>query len=151
MKMIDLISENENFTAVNIGRLDNLMDYSIIHLKSHKEVKGKVFLKDTTKSTGTEISFQILQPKAELGYFHTHIQNEETYIIIKGTGEFQVDDQCFPIAEGSVVRIAPGGKRSMRNSSGEPMVYMVVQSKAGSLSQYSMDDGERVDCEPIWK
>jgi len=148
--MIDLISEDKNFTAVNIGNFDNLMDYSTIHPKNHREVKGKVFLKDTTKSSGTEISFQILPPKTDLGYFHTHIQNEETYVIIKGSGEFQIDDKCFPVGEGSIIRVAPDGKRGLYNSSGVPLVYMVIQSKEGSLSQYSLDDGERIECEPKW-
>ena len=151
MKKTEYISDNKNYSAVNIGSLDMLMDHSLIHPKSKAEVKGKVFLKEATQSSGTEISFQMLPPKTELPYFHIHDQNEETYIIIKGSGDFQVDDDCFPITEGSVVRVAPKGKRGLRNSSDIPMVYMVIQSKEGSLEQYSTGDGERVDCNPKWK
>jgi len=150
MKKVDLVLDDKNFTAVDIGDFNDLMKYSIIHPKSHREIKGKIFLKDITGATGTEISYQMLAPREELGYFHTHIQNEETYIIIKGAGDFQVDEHCFPVKEGSVVRVAPAGKRSMRNSSDESMIYMVIQSKEHSLSQYSIDDGERVDYEPKW-
>lgn len=151
MKEIEKIAENENYTAVSIGSLDKLMEYSLIHPKSGKEVLGKVFTKDATKSTGTEISMQILPPNSDLGYFHIHNKNEEMYIILKGSGEFQVDNDCFPVSEGSFIRIAPKGIRSLRNSSEEPMVYMVIQSTEGPLGLYSTDDGERVENEAKWK
>jgi len=150
MKKIEHISENTNYTAVNIGFLDKLTDYSLIHPKLGTEIEGKVFLKDATKATGTEISFQMMMPHAELSYFHTHIKNEETYIILKGNGNFQVDDDCFPISEGSVIRVAPNGKRCLCNSSDAPMIYMVIQSKANSLEEYSSEDGKRMDCEAKW-
>ncbi len=150
MKQPSTIAENKNYTAINIGKLDELTEYSLIHPKSGKEVKGKVFLKEATKVTGTEISFATLPPNTELSYFHIHNKNEETYIILKGSGDFQVDDDCFAITEGSVIRVAPNGKRGMRNSSDIPMVYMVIQSKENSLEEYSTDDGERVECESKW-
>lgn len=151
MKEIAQVSENKNYSAVSIGRLDDLMDYSMVHPKLNQSIEGKVFLKNATKATGTEISFQMLPPHAELSYFHIHQQNEETYIVLKGNGDFQVDDDCFKISEGSVIRVAPDGKRCLRNSSDEPMIYMVIQSKEGSLEQVSSDDGKRVAYEAKWK
>lgn len=150
MKTTTIISENKAYTAVNVGSLDRLMEHSLIHPKTKQEIFGKVFLKDITKSTGTEISFSTLPPKTELSYFHIHKENEETYLILKGFGDFQVDDDCFPITEGSVVRVSPAAKRGLRNASDETMVYIVVQSREGSLNQYSSDDGERVPCEKKW-
>ena len=151
MKKTRLISESENFTAVDIGKLSELADHSLIHPKSGQEVKGKVFLKNATNATGTEISFQIVPSRTDLGYFHIHNQNEETYIILKGEGKFQVDEDCFPVSEGSVIRVSPAGIRSLSNTSDNPMIYIVIQSKEGSLSQYSSDDGQRVDYKPKWE
>jgi len=151
MKELEIISENKNYSAVNIGRLDNLMEHSLVHPKSGNTINGKVFLKRVTKATGTEISFQMLPPHTPLSYFHIHNKNEETYIILKGSGDFQVDDDCFPISEGSIVRVAPDGVRSLRNSSDEAMIYMVIQSKENSLDEYSSDDGERVEHQVYWK
>lgn len=150
MKKMEIIAESQNFTAVNIGSLDELTGYSLIHPKTGQEIVGKAFVKDITKSTGTEISFTTLPPKSDLGYFHIHNKNEETYIILKGYGEFQVDDNCFPIKEGSVIRVAPVGKRCMRNSSDVPMVYIVIQAKENSLEEYTTEDGKRVDCIVQW-
>lgn len=151
MKKIETISESNSYSAVNIGVLDDLQDYSFLHPKTQQEIRGKVFLKEPTKATGTEISFQTLPAKSELPYFHTHIENEETYIILKGFGFFQVDEDCFAVKEGTVVRITPAAKRGFCNTSNEQMILAVIQSKEGSLNQYSSDDGQRVSVEPKWR
>ena len=151
MKQIEKLSGNENYTAVNLGNLDELMDYSLIHPVRNTLIEGKVFLKDATDATGTEISFNMLLPHSEQPYFHIHRKNEETYFILKGSGFYQVDDDCFKINEGSIIRVAPQGKRGICNSSDETMIYMVVQSKENSLEEHTTADGERTPFEPKWK
>jgi mannose-6-phosphate isomerase-like protein (cupin superfamily) len=151
MKEIEKLSENEHYSAIDLGSLDELMDYSLIHPVRKNLIEGKVFLKDATQATGTEISFNMLLPHSEQPYFHIHRKNEETYVILKGAGFFQVDEDCFQIKEGSVIRIAPQGKRGICNSSDETMIYMVIQSKENSLEEYTTADGERVPVEPKWR
>ena len=141
MEKIKKLAENENFTAVNFGKLALLPETA----------NGKVFLKEMTKAIGTEISLSVLPAKTDLPIFHSHKQNEETYLILSGSGKFQVDDQCFDIAEGSVVRVAPAGVRGMTNTSDEQMLYIVVQSKENSLEQYTMGDGILLEATPLWK
>jgi len=150
MKQIEKLSENANFTAINLGNLDDVMSYSLIHPVNKSLLEGKVFLKEATNATGTEISFNSLAPHAAQPYFHIHRKNEETYIIIKGFGFFQVDEDCFEIKEGSVIRVAPQGNRGISNASDEIMIYMVVQSKENSLEEHTTDDGERRPFEPKW-
>jgi mannose-6-phosphate isomerase-like protein (cupin superfamily) len=145
MRRTEKIAKNKNYTAINIGSLEDVKSYSLIHPKTGKEIKGKLFLKEPTNATGTEISFTTIPPKTELGYFHIHNKNEETYIILKGSGYYQVDNDCFPINEGSVIRIAPEGVRSLCNTSGEDMVYICIQSKMSSLQEHTTDDGKRIE------
>ena len=150
MKEIEKIAENSNFTAVNLGNLSELMEYSLIHPINKKRIEGKVFLKDATHATGTEISFNSLAPNTAQPYFHIHRKNEETYIILKGSGFFQVDDDHFAIQEGSVIRVAPAGNRGIFNASDQTMIYMVVQAKENSLEEHTTADGERLPFEPKW-
>ena len=151
MKNIEQTTKGEGYVAINIGRLDKVGEYSLIHPKLKTEVFGKLFLKDVTEATGTEISFNTLPPHTEVPYFHRHTDNEETYIILKGSGNFQIEDDCFPVCEGSVIRVAPMLSRGMRNSSNEQMIYMVIQSKEHSLGNYSTEDGIRTEWNPKWK
>ena len=151
MKTVKEIVKDKNYTAIDLGNLDELMEYSLIHKINKQKIEGKVFIKDATDATGTEISFNSLAPKTEQPYFHIHYKNEETYIILKGYGYFQVDGNCFEIKEGSVIRVAPSGVRGIRNDSDETMIYLVVQSKENSLEEHTTDDGERVAFNPLWK
>lgn len=141
MSNVEKVAESKNFTAVNLGKFSLLSETA----------NGKAFLKEMTNATGTEISLSVLPAKTNLSIFHSHKQNEETYLILSGAGKFQVDDQCFDISEGSIVRVAPTGVRGMTNTSDEQMVYIVIQSKEGSLEQYSMGDGVLLEATPLWK
>lgn len=134
------ILEGKNFTAVEFGKLA---------LWGENE-NGKTFLKEITKATGTEISLSVLPAKTALPIFHFHKQNEETYILLSGRGKFQVDDQLFDISEGSIVRVASAGVRGMTNTSNTEMIYIVIQSKEGSLEQYTMTDGTIIEANPLW-
>lgn len=147
---MEVISENKNYTAINIDLAHGLQNYSFIHPKNGQTITGKVFLKELTKSTGTEISFSSIPPYKEVGYFHIHNKDEETYIILKGSGYYQVDDDYFPIKEGSVIRVAPEGIRSLCNTSDHVMVYICIQSRENSLEEHSSDDGKRVEYKALW-
>lgn len=151
MKNIEVISEGDAYSAVDLGSLNGWLDYSLVHPISKREIEGKVFLKEATKSTGTEISFNSIAPRSEVPYFHIHRKNEETYIILKGFGYFQVDEDCFSIKEGSVIRVSPQGKRGLTNTSDEIMTYVVIQSKENSLEEHTTADGERIPVEPQWR
>ena len=134
-----VIAEGENFTAVSTCKLDDLMS-----------VKGKVFVKDQIHSTGSELSISMLEPRAQVPFLHTHKQNEEVYVILKGTGQFQVDDKIFDVKEGDVIRVAPKGKRGLRAGE-EALTYICIQAKEGSLEHCTGDDGEILEGEPKWE
>lgn len=151
MKEIEKISAGDAYTAINLGSLNGWLDYSLLHPKSKREIEGKVFIKDATQATGTEISFNSIAPRTDVPYFHSHKKNEETYIILKGSGYFQVDEDCFSIKEGSVVRVSSKGKRGLTNTSDDIMNYIVIQSKENSLEEYSTADGQIIPVEPKWR
>lgn len=151
MKQAKKIAEGRNYTAADIGDAEDIKSYSLIHAKTGQEVRGKLFLKELTRATGTEISFNSIPPGSGPGYFHKHDKVEETYIILRGAGYCQVDGDCFPVKAGSVIRVAPAGVRGLCNTSQEEMVYLCIQSRENSLEKHTYDDGTRVACTPLWK
>lgn len=102
---------------------------------------GKVFVKDELHQTSCEISFGTLAPGQAVPFFHSHKENEENYIILSGKGAFQVDGDVFDISEGSVVRVATGSDRNIKNTADSgSLVYICIQAKEGSLNGYTMTD-----------
>src|ERR1035437_4293527 len=135
MKTVKTTSEGINHNAIDLGKLDQLMDYSYMHPKRHQEVKGKLFVSEMLKSTGAELSFTTIPPKTEMPFLHQHNKHEEIYVFLKGSGQFQVDESVFDVSEGSV-RISPNGKRTYRNNSVNPLIFMCIQCQAGSLASF---------------
>ncbi|WP_290171148.1 cupin domain-containing protein, partial [Duncaniella muris] len=79
---------------------------------------------------------------ASVPFFHSHKANEENYIILSGEGKFQVNDEVFDIAEGSVIRVATNCDRNLKCTSARPMTYICIQAKEDSLGGYTMTDAE---------
>ena len=69
-------------------------------------------------------------------------------MFLSGKGEFQVDGQVFPIEEGSVVRVAPAGKRSVRNNGTEPLIMLCVQCRSNTFTADDAKDGDILN-EPV--
>lgn len=110
-----------------------------------KKFEGKQFVKEATGATSCEISFGSLPSGAAVPFFHSHRANEENYIILSGAGRFQVDDEVFDIAEGSVIRVTPGCDRNLKCTSTEPMTYICIQAREGSLGDYTMTDADMTE------
>lgn len=140
MKEIKEIVSSENFSAINVGKLNELGDYELA-LAPNVVIPGKVFCGASLGTTGSEFSFQLFMPGKESGFLHTHKEHEELYFFLSGTGEFQVDGKIFPIAEGSVVKVAPAGKRSVRNNGTTPLIMLCVQYKSGTFTEQDAMDG----------
>lgn len=140
MKQIEQIATANNFSAINIGKLNKLNEY-VLELAPEVKIPGKVFGGAALGATGGEFSFQVFQPGTETGFLHTHKQHEELYFFLSGKGEFQVDGQAFPVQEGSVVRVAPDGRRSVRNNGTAPLTMLCVQYRGNTFTAEDAADG----------
>lgn len=140
MKQIEQIAAAKNFAAANMGKLNELGEY-VLELGPDVKIPGKVFGGSALGATGGDFSLQMFQPGTETGFLHTHKRHEELYFFLSGNGEFQVDGQVFPVTEGSVVRVAPEGKRSVRNNGTAPLVMLCVQYAGNTFTAEDATDG----------
>ena len=142
MKTVKTTKEGKNFAAVNIGKLSEVKDY-VLPL-GEIEIPGKVFVGQALQVTGSELSFQTLVPGQDSGFLHTHKTHEELYFILKGEGVYQVDGEVFPVSEGSIVRVAPEGKRALKNTGEGEMLMLCIQYKANSFGEDDSPVGDGI-------
>lgn len=147
MKQIQTVENGADFSAANFGRLADVKDY-VLELGPDVKIPGKVFGGQAVGATGGEFSFQVFAPGQETGFLHTHKNHEELYFFLAGKGEFQVDGNVFPVQEGSVVRVAPEGKRSVCNNGTEPLVMLCVQYRGNTFTADDATDGN-ILAEPV--
>lgn len=133
----------------NIKIMNKGEKYAHATISCIKNFEGKQFVKEATEATSCEISFGTLKTGEAVPFFHSHKANEENYIILSGSGKFQVNDEVFEIGEGSVIRVSPGCDRNLKCTSAKPMVYICIQAKDGSLGNYTMTDAEITERESL--
>ena len=126
MNEVKILNSGDKFAHATVGSL--------------KGFEGKLFVKEAVGASSCEVSFGTLPKGAAVPFFHSHKENEENYIILSGSGCFQVDDKVFDVAEGSVVRVSTGCDRNIKCTSETPMTYTCIQAKEGSLGNYTATD-----------
>lgn len=131
MNEVKILNSGEKFAYATVGDI--------------RKFEGKQFVKEATGATSCEISFGTMPTGQAVPFFHSHKANEENYIILSGAGKFQVDDEVFDISEGSVIRVSTGCDRNLKCTSAEPMTYICIQAKEGSLGAYTANDAEITD------
>lgn len=141
----------EHFAVVDLGVFSDLEQFTFEAPEAHIKLDGKLFLKDLLNLSGAEISINKLSPGRSLPFYHKHRLNEEIYLFISGNGEFQVDDSVFPVREGTVVRVDRDGERCWRNLSAEDLYYIVIQVRAASYTESTIQDGVGVNKSVTWK
>lgn len=149
MKETKTMVKAENVTAVDFGKLDSLGGF-VLELSPEVKVPGKVFGGALVGATGGDFSFQSFAPGTETGFLHTHKTHEELYFFLRGEGEFQVDGRVFPVTEGSVVRVAPDGRRSVRNNGTGPLVMLCVQYRGNTFTAEDATDGVILNEKVSW-
>ena len=76
----------------------------------------------------------------EQGTGHYHEEQEEVYIVTRGTLTMRFGDEIRPVTAGSVVRVAPKTPRSHRNEGDEPVELWAVSRKVDHSDATKLDD-----------
>ncbi|MBW4443593.1 MAG: cupin domain-containing protein [Plectolyngbya sp. WJT66-NPBG17] len=140
----------KKFAILDLGKFEGLDQFVFEAPEVKIKREGKVFLKDLLNLSGAEISINKLPAYESIPFYHTHRQNEEIYIFLSGTGEFQIDGEIFPVGEGSIVRVDPAGERCWRNCGETDLYCVVIQVKAGSYQDRTIQDGMAVRKRVTW-
>lgn len=70
MKEIKIVEKGENFTTVNVGKLNEIKEYELA--MGNFSIPGKMFAGHALQATGAELSFQSLAAGQDYGTRHTH-------------------------------------------------------------------------------
>ena len=135
------MNTEQYMSCVEVGEPQQWMNYLFAHPLLPRPAKGKHFLKEALGLSGMEISINSLPAGVAMPFTHTHRLNEEVYFFLSGAGEFCVDDRSVPVGPGSVIRVAPEGQRCWRNTGDQPLNYLVIQARHGSMASSAIEDG----------
>ena len=62
-------------------------------------------------SSALGVSREVLAPGFRVPFGHTHREQEEVYVVLRGSGRIKIDDEIVELGEGDLVRVPPGAWR----------------------------------------
>ena len=145
MKAVKMLVKSEQYSALDMGALSEIGQYVYTHPAMPHPGPGKLFLGEALDSSAMEVSFNEMPEGREVPFYHRHHENEEIYIFLKGNAILELDGKEIQVGEGSVVRVAPDVSRILKNSAKEPLRFLVLQAKAGSIKHFQGNDGSLVE------
>ncbi len=126
-------------------------------MKNYKQIAtgdvaslGRVTLHNDLDLTGSEVTINQLPAGVSVPFVHAHQQNEEVYLILGGKGQFYLDGDELTITEGDVLRVDPAAKRCIKADNDSALRFICIQSRAGSLNQFTENDGVPAAGTPSW-
>jgi quercetin dioxygenase-like cupin family protein len=126
-----------------------MSDYSIVHadeVENHyadSDVPGE-FRALTEALAAEQVAVTLIRvpPHSdfEQGTGHRHDEQEELYIVARGTLTMRFGDEVREVPAGSVVRVAPQTVRSHRNLGEEPVELWAVSRRIEGSDSTKVDD-----------
>ncbi len=94
---------------------------------------------------GVAIGLINIPPNEGYTFTHTHRKQEEVYIVIRGSGRIQLNDEIQELKEGDAVRVSPETKRALQ-ADGEGLFIICAGGipqgyPANPDARYLIDDG----------
>ena len=86
------------------------------------------------------LSHQRIPPGHRFPYGHTHRQQEEIYVVVRGSGRMKCDDEVFELREWDAVRVPPG---TWRGYEAGPDGLEILVIAAPSIDQRDDVEGVR--------
>jgi mannose-6-phosphate isomerase-like protein (cupin superfamily) len=92
--------------------------FSVRNLKHDLDVVGSNFdghpelefrlATDALALEHSGLSYQRIPPGYRFPYGHTHEQQEEVYVVVRGSGRMKLDEEIVELREWDAVRVPPG-------------------------------------------
>lgn len=124
-----------------------MSDYTIVNLGEVEDAAASFGLGDTIEARfarnaleaeQTGVSLQRLAPGARVPFGHRHREQEETYVILGGTGRVRLGEELREIGPLDAVRVAPGVMRAFE-AGPEGLEFLAFGAPTGGGNDMELD------------
>ena len=128
------------------------MPFTLRNIKEDLEDIGSKFdgapeleFRSATKALELEtsaLSYQRVPPGYRFPYGHTHMKQEEVYVVVRGSGRMKVDDETVALKEWDAVRVPPGAWRGYEAGTEGLEILVIGAPNLGEAPREDVD-GQR--------
>ena len=99
-----------------------MSDYTITNLKEVEDLAPKFgmspavearFARTALECERSGLSYFKLAPGQRVPFGHRHTEQEETYVVVSGSGRIKIDDDVRDLSRWDVVRVVPTATRAL--------------------------------------
>jgi uncharacterized cupin superfamily protein len=90
-------------------------------------------------------------PGRPIAGLHLHRSDDEAWIVLSGTLEFQIDDEQREVPAGESILVTRGTRHSFWNPSSEPARYLLVMTPRIYQLVQALHAGDRTDYAAIFE
>ena len=103
-----------------------MSDYTIIKLREVEDAAPAFGFSDAlearfaTRDLGGStvgLALETIKPGKRVPFAHTHREQEELYVVVRGSGRAKIDDEIVAVSEWDVIRVGPGTTRNFEAGS----------------------------------
>jgi mannose-6-phosphate isomerase-like protein (cupin superfamily) len=105
--------------AVQVARLEQLESFTTLDGSSIRELAGPAWTAARQQSLA-----EATVPAAGATAEHYHVEAEEIYTIVSGSGRLRLGDEEAAVGPGDTVVIPPGTPHKLFNDGSEPLVLL---------------------------
>ncbi|HEX8847209.1 MAG TPA: cupin domain-containing protein [Pyrinomonadaceae bacterium] len=107
---------------------------AVINTPHHSEIRPLID-RTTSNIERCSLAEEVLPVGAKVGR-HYHVETEEIYYILEGTGRMTVGEESREVAPGDAVFIPRGSAHTLENSGQVPMKILLVCGPAYSYADH---------------
>ena len=85
------------------------------------------------------LGYQCIPPGCRFPYGHTHFEQEEVYVVVRGSGRMKLDDEIVELRAWDAVRVPPG---TWRGYEAGPVGLEILVIGSPNLGEAPRDDVE---------
>ena len=115
----------EKFVRCNLFELQQTA--TVAHGGLGQVLFHRIATTETLDGACNFIDFTTMPPGTTIGRHAHQSDEEEFYLILKGTGTLQLGDEEIAVRPGDLVRNPPGGTHSLRNAGDEELQLFVFE------------------------
>jgi mannose-6-phosphate isomerase-like protein (cupin superfamily) len=90
------------YTKINISEVTDMAPQF-----GREEVGEARFARQQLGAERIGLTYYKMNAGKRVGFGHTHAEDEETYVLLSGSGRFKVGDDIFDVAPRDVIYVAP--------------------------------------------
>jgi mannose-6-phosphate isomerase-like protein (cupin superfamily) len=126
-----------------------MSEYAVVHADDAQDVYAGTSVPSEFRPLGRALGAEQLavtlirvppHSDFEQGTGHYHEQQEELYLVTRGTLTMRFGDDVLEVTAGSVARVAPRTPRSHRNEGDEPVEMWAISRRLDQPDAVKIDD-----------